>query len=34
VLNVAGKEIGGVGVKKGYIYFSSCDLIHMLCFVS
>jgi len=25
VLNTGGKENGGVGGKKGYIYMSSCD---------
>jgi len=30
VFNTGGKENGGVGRKKGYIYMSSCDLIHIL----
>jgi hypothetical protein len=33
VFNTGGKDNGGVGGKKGYIYSRSCDLIHMLCFV-
>jgi len=33
VLNMWGKENGGAGGKKGYIYFSCCDLIHILPFV-
>jgi len=33
VLNMGGTENGGEGGKKGYIYSSSCDLIHMLRFV-
>jgi len=33
VFNMGGKENGGVGGKKGYIYSSSCDLIHILHFV-
>jgi len=32
VFNTGGKDNGGVGGKKGYIYMSSCDLIHILCF--
>jgi hypothetical protein len=33
VLNMGGKENGGEGGKKGYIYWSSCDLIYILRFV-
>ena len=33
VLHTGGKENGGEGVRKGYIYVSSCDLIHILRFV-
>jgi hypothetical protein len=33
VFNKGGKENEGVGRKKGYVYSSSCDLIHILCFV-
>ena len=33
VLNTGGKENGGEGGKKGYIYSSSCDLIHKLRFI-
>jgi len=33
VTNTGGKENGGEGGKKGYIYSSSCDLIHILRFV-
>jgi hypothetical protein len=33
VLNIGEKDNGGVGGKKGYIYSSSCDLIHILHFV-
>jgi len=33
VLHTGGKENGGVGRKKGYIYSSSWDLIHILGFV-
>ena len=33
VFNTGGKENNGVGGKKGYIYSSSCDLIHVLCCV-
>ena len=33
VLNMGGNENGGVGRKKGYLYSSSCDLIHILCCV-
>ena len=33
VLNTGGKLNGGEGEKKGYIYSSSCDLIHILRFV-
>jgi len=33
VLNMVGKENGGKEGKKGYINSSSCDLIHILCFV-
>jgi len=33
VFNLGRKENGGVGGKKVYIYLSSCDLIHILCFV-
>jgi hypothetical protein len=32
-LITGGKENVGVGGKKGYIYSSSCDLIHILRFV-
>jgi hypothetical protein len=28
-----GKENGSEGGKKGYIYTSSCDLIHILRFI-
>jgi len=31
--NTGGKENAGVGGKKGYIFSSSCDLIHILRFV-
>jgi hypothetical protein len=30
VFNTGGKENGGVGGKNGYIYSSSCDLVHIL----
>jgi hypothetical protein len=30
VFNKGGKENGGVGGMKGYIYSSSCNLIHIL----
>jgi len=33
VFNSAGEENGGVGGKKGYIYSSSCDLIHIMRFL-
>jgi len=33
VFNLGRKENGGVGGKKVYIYSSSCDLIHILCFL-
>jgi len=33
VLDTGGKEDGVEGGKKGYIYSSSCDLIHVLRFV-
>ena len=33
VLNTGGNENGGEVGKKGYIYSSSCDLIHILRFV-
>jgi len=33
VLNTGGKENGGKGGKKGYIYSSSYNLIHILRFV-
>jgi hypothetical protein len=33
VLIMGGKENGGEGGKKGYIYSSYCDLIHILRFV-
>jgi hypothetical protein len=33
VLNTGGKENGGEGGKKGHIYSSSCDLIHILYFL-
>ena len=33
VFNRGGKDSGDVGGKKGYIYFSFCDLIHILRFV-
>jgi len=33
VFNMGGRENGGVCGKNGYIYSSSCDLIHILCFV-
>jgi len=33
VFNTGGKENNGVGGKKGYIYSSSCNLIHVLCCV-
>jgi len=32
VFNMGRKENGGVGGEKGYIYSSSCDLIHILHF--
>jgi len=34
VFNTGGKDNGGVGGQKGYIYSSSCDLIHILRFFS
>jgi len=33
VFNMGGKENGGVGGRKGYIYLSSCNSIHILRFV-
>jgi hypothetical protein len=33
VLNMGGKENQGLGMKKGYIYSSSCDLVQILYFV-
>ena len=33
VFNTGGTENRGVGGKKGYIYSSPCDLVHMLRFV-
>jgi hypothetical protein len=33
VLNTGGKENGGKGGKKGYLYSSSGNLIHILHFV-
>ena len=33
VLNTEEKENGGNGGKKGYIYSSACDLIHVLHFI-
>jgi len=33
VLKTVGQEIGGAGRKRGYIYSSSFDLIHILCLV-
>ena len=33
VFNTTGMENRGVGGKKGYIYLSSCNLIHILSFV-
>jgi hypothetical protein len=33
LLNTGGKENGGEGGKKGYIYLSFDDLIHILRFV-
>jgi hypothetical protein len=33
VFNMGGKENRGVGGKKGYIYLSSSDLVHVLRFV-
>jgi hypothetical protein len=33
VFNTGGKDNGGVGGKKGYIYLSSRDLIHILRFI-
>jgi len=33
VLNTGGKENGGEVGKKGYIYSSSCDSIHILRFI-
>jgi len=33
VFNAGGKDNGSVDGKKGYIYSSSCDLVHMLRFV-
>jgi hypothetical protein len=32
--STGGKDNGGVGGKKGYIYSSSCDLIYILHFVA
>jgi hypothetical protein len=33
VFHTAGKDTGGAGGKKGYLYLSSCDVIHILRFV-
>ena len=33
VCNMGSKENGGVSGMKGYIYSSSCDLIHIVRFV-
>jgi hypothetical protein len=33
VFNMGGNDTGGVGGKKGYIYSSFCNLIHILHFV-
>jgi hypothetical protein len=33
VSNMGGKENAGVGGKTVYIYSSSCNVIHILCFV-
>ena len=33
VFNTGDKDSGGGGGKNGYIYSSSCDLIHILHFV-
>jgi hypothetical protein len=33
VINTGGKENQGVGGKKGYIYSSSRDVVHILRFV-
>jgi hypothetical protein len=33
-VNPGGRENGGVDGKKGYLYSSSRNLIHILCFVS
>jgi len=33
VFNTGGKENAGVGGKKGYTYFISCDVIHIPCLV-
>jgi hypothetical protein len=33
VFNPGAKDSAGVGGKKGYIYSSSCDLIHILYYV-
>jgi hypothetical protein len=33
VFNTGGNENRGVGGKNGYIYLSSCDLVHILRFV-
>jgi len=33
-LTTGRKDIGGVGGKKGYIYSSSCHLIHILHFLA
>ena len=33
VFNTGGKQNRDVGRKNGYIYLSSCDLVHILHFV-
>jgi hypothetical protein len=33
VFNMEGNENGSVGGEKGYIYSSSCDVVHILHFV-
>jgi hypothetical protein len=33
VFNTGGKEHQGVGGKQGYIYSSTCNLVHILRFV-
>jgi hypothetical protein len=33
VFRTGGRQNGGVGGKKGYVYSSSCNLVHILHFV-